>query len=681
MIGELGHLLLILAVVAALVQAWAGLGAQAQPRLVTLAALWQIAGVLGAIVLLGVAFVNYDFSISYVAQNSHTTLPLIYRIAAVWGGHEGSMLLWLAALSLWSLATLYSLRQRDATYAARTLGVLGLVSLFIGAFVLFTSNPFTRTIDPNTLRLFTPPEGLSLNPLLQDPGMAAHPPMLYLGYVGTAVPFAMTLAALWRGAPAQWVRWVRPYTAVALLFLSIGIAIGSWWAYYELGWGGWWFWDPVENASLMPWLALAALLHVQIGRDLHGHFVYWTATLAIGAFILSLLGTFLVRSGVLISVHAFASDPRRGIMMLALIALALLGSLALVGWHGKHLLPARPAKAAALLSRETALALNNLLLVVSCGCVLLGTLYPLLTDALQLGKFSVGAPYFDTVMRPILMPALLLLMVSIWLRWGRDQGSALVRRLIPTLVALVIGVVALPLWLSRLYGAVHPFVLVTLLGALGVAVSTLHWAVQRLRSGGLGALGASGWGMVIAHAGVAVFAVGVAMVKGYGIERDVRMAHGDTVSLAGCALTFDGMTQNQGPNYVAQAGRFTLRCGTQAPLALVSEKRAYVGSGMPLTQSAIDWNMMRDIYVALSAPVDDASRVWSVRVQYKPFMRWVWLGVLMMAAGAFSSALARRLRRAAVAHAQPHTQPQGMPAAAMAPSGSPAPALALGSSE
>ena len=652
MIGELGQLLLILAVVAATVQTWAGLGPKAQPRLARLATLWQAAGVLGAIVLLAAAFVNFDFSIRYVAQNSHTTLPLGYRIAAVWGGHEGSMLLWLAALALWSLAALRGLLRRDAVYAARTLGMLGLVSVGVGVFVLFTSNPFARLLPP-------PAEGMSLNPLLQDPGMAAHPPLLYLGYVGTAVPFAMTLAALWRGAPADWVRWVRPYTAVALMLLSAGIMIGSWWAYYELGWGGWWFWDPVENASLMPWLALAALLHVQIARDLHGRFAYWTAALAIGAFVLSLLGTFLVRSGVLISVHAFASDPRRGIVMLGLIAFALLGSLVLVAWRGKQLLPARAAKAPALLSRDTALALNNLLLVVACGCVLLGTLYPLMMDALQLGKLSVGAPYFDAVLAPVLLPALALLILSIWVRWGRDQGGALLRRIAPALVALVAGAVALPLLLSRVYGAVHPLVVVALLGVLGVTVSTLHWAVQRLRSGGLGAVGASGLGMALAHLGVAVFVVGVAMVKGYGVEHDAHMAPGDTVPLGGCMLRFDGMSQSSGPNYDAQVGRFTLRCGARAPQALVSEKRMYVGSGMPLTESAIDWGVTRDIYVALSAPVDEASGAWSLRVQYKPFMRWVWLGVLLMGAGALSAAFARRLRRAA---------PRSAPAAAVATS-------------
>jgi cytochrome c-type biogenesis protein CcmF len=634
MIGELGQLLLILAVVAAAVQAWGGLGPQVQPRLATLAALWQIAGILGAIVLLALAFVHYDYSILYVAENSHSTLPLIYRIAAVWGGHEGSMLLWMASLALWSLAALGDLRRHDAAYAARVQGMLGLVSVCVGAFVLFTSNPFLRLLP-------APEEGQSLNPLLQDPGMAMHPPLLYLGYVGTAVPFAMTMAALWRGAPAHWVRWARPYTAVVLVFLSLGIALGSWWAYYVLGWGGWWFWDPVENASLMPWLVTAALLHVLIARDQHGHFVLWTAALAIGAFVLSLLGTFLVRSGVLISVHSFASDPRRGIAMLALIAFALLGSLALVAWHGERLRPERAAKPAAPLSRETALALNNLLLVVACGCVLLGTLYPLVMDALQLGKITVGVPYFDAVMTPVLMPALLLLMVSIWLRWGSFHGRALLRRMIPTLVALVIGAIALPVLLSQVYGAVHVLVVVALLGALGVAVSTLQWAVERLRGGGLGA---SGLGMVLGHLGVAFFVLGVAMVKGYGVEHDVSMAPGDKRELAGCTLSFDGMSQRTGPNYEAQSGHFTLRCGAQAPREMVSEKRSYVGSGMPLSHSAIEWNLVRDVYVALSTPVDDASGAWSVRVQYKPFMRFVWLGVLFMAAGALSAALARRLR-------------------------------------
>ncbi len=638
MIGELGQLLLIVALVAALVQAWGGLGPGTQPRLVTLAACWQVLSVCGAIVLLGFAFVNDDFSLVYVAQNGHRTLPLVYKIAAVWGGHEGSMLLWLAALALWNLAALRSLMRRDADFAARTLGMLGVVAACVGAFVLFTSNPFARLLPAAE-------EGMSLNPLLQDPGMALHPPLLYLGYGGTAIPFAMTLAVLRGGAPAGWVRWARPFTAAALAFLSLGIALGSWWAYYELGWGGWWFWDPVENASLMPWLALAALLHIQVAREQHGRFAYWTAALSIGAFVLSLLGTFLVRSGVLTSVHAFASDPRRGSVMLALIAFALLGSLGLVAWHGERLRPIREAPPPTLLSRDMALALNNLFLVAACGCVLLGTLYPLIMDALQLGKLSVGAPYFDTVMAPLLLPAAVLLIPAIWLRWRRDSaGDLLRRRLRPALAILLLCAIALPFALSHSYGQAKPLVVIALLAALGILVSTLHWAVQRLRSGRINAAGIA---MTIAHLGVAAFIVGVAMVKGYGVERDVRLAPGDSHPLADCKLSFDSMSARSGPNYDAQVGHFTLVCGDGATHALTSEKRSYIGASMPLTESAIDWGLTRDIYVALGTPIEtpDAAQAWSVRVQHKPFIRWIWIGVLMMALGSFVAMQQRRTMR------------------------------------
>ena len=646
--AEIGQLLLIIALLAAALQAWVGLApswqssaqTRRQQRLVSVTALWQALGVGGAIVLLAWAFVDGDYSVAYVAQHGHSRLPMLYRIAAVWGGHEGSMLLWAFALTVWGLLGFRGLSRHDPAYAARTLGLMGLIGVCVIGFVFFTSNPFERLLPAAA-------EGASLNPLLQDPGMALHPPLLYFGYVGTALPFSMALATLWGGCSGAWVRWSRPYTASALALLSLGIALGSWWAYYELGWGGWWFWDPVENASLMPWLALAALLHSQIACEQHGRFPYWTAWLAIAAFVLALLGTFLVRSGVLTSVHAFASDPRRGSVMLALIALALLGSLALFAKHGDRLRPATRSRAAAPLSRDTALALNNLLLTAACACVLLGTLYPLLLDALSLGKLSVGPPYFDAVLLPLLLPALGLLAVAVWLRWGRDElgdassGKAgLLRRLRPTLWGTAIGAVILPLLLQQSFGHIKPAVLLALLGAWAVGISTLHWAIARLSAGGLGAAAS---GMVLAHLGVAVFAVGVAMVKGYGVERDVRLAPGDSHQIADCQLGFIDMSRQIGPNYEAQAGRFSLACADQEVKTLISEKRNYPGSNMPITESAIDWSLGRDIYIALGTPIE--GQAWAVRVQVKPFIRWIWLGVTLMAAGCFCAAAAKRYRR------------------------------------
>jgi cytochrome c-type biogenesis protein CcmF len=642
--AEIGQLLLIIAWLSAGLQAWAGLSSkwqtqsqlQTQQRLVTVTALWQAVGVGGAIALLAAAFAEGDYSVAYVAQHGHSRLPMMYRIAAVWGGHEGSMLLWAFALTVWGLVALRGLRRHDPAYAARTLGLMGVIGLCVIGFVFFTSNPFERLLPP-------PAEGSSLNPLLQDPGMALHPPLLYFGYVGTAVPFSMALATLWGGCAGPWVRWSRPYTASALALLSLGIALGSWWAYYELGWGGWWFWDPVENASLMPWLVLAALLHSQIACEQHGRYPYWTAWLAIAAFVLALLGTFLVRSGVLTSVHAFASDPRRGSVMLALIALALLGSLALMAKHGDRLRPPVKSRPAAPLSRDTALAINNLLLTAACACVLLGTLYPLLLDALRLGKLSVGAPYFDAVLLPLLLPALGLLPAAMWLRWGRDELSGergLWRRLGPTLWGTVLGALAFAVLLQQSYGQIKPLVLLALLGAWAVGISTLHWAALRLKAGGLGA---ASTGMVLAHLGVVVFTIGVAMVKGYGLERDVRLAPGDTHQIAECQLTFVDMSRRLGSNYEAQAGHFTLACAGKPVRTLSSEKRNYPGSAMPITESAIHWSLSRDIYVALGTPVD--GQAWAVRVQVKPFIRWIWIGVVMMAVGCLCAAAARRYRR------------------------------------
>ncbi|NDY91481.1 heme lyase CcmF/NrfE family subunit [Ideonella livida] len=677
--GELGHLLLIVAWVAAGVQALAGLwpGAQASAaaaagriRLQAMALGWQAIGVLGAFGLLAAAFVGHDFSLVYVVQHSHVQLPWAYRVAAVWGGHEGSMLLWTLMLTGWSVAAAWALRPAAdlpaaehaarALWRLRVLAVLGGVALAMLAFVLFTSNPFVRLL-PAAL------EGRSLNPLLQDPGLVLHPPLLYLGYVGTAVPFAMAVATLAWGAPADWPSRSRPFVAWAMAALSAGIALGSWWAYYELGWGGWWFWDPVENASLMPWLAQAALLHTLAVRERRGGLPHWTGVLALGGFVLALLGTFLVRSGVLTSVHAFAADPRRGSFMLALIAAALLLSLGLWGRHAARLQPARQGAAAGWLSRDTALLGVNLGLAVACGSVLLGTLYPLAMDALGLGKLSVGAPYFDVVMAPLLLALALLLVPAPWLGWGATAPALLRRRLRPTAWALAAAALALPAALLATQGRVQALTLLALWLAVGVAAGTLDWMRQRRAARRGQPFGRGPAGMVVAHLGVAVFTVGVAMVKGYGVERDASLAPGQSVPLADCRLQLDRLGSEPGPNWQAVVGQFTLACPGEAPRPLRSEKRVYVGSAMPMSESAIDAGFTRDLYVALgepltaprrpgeAAPAFDPQVAWSVRVQVKPFIRWVWAGVLLMALGCVVAApgLARRRPVAAGEGVQP----------------------------
>ena len=677
MLPELAHLLLILALLAAAVQAWAGLAPRAQPRLARLALAWQVVGIAGAFGLLGAAFVQDDFSVTIMVQHCHRELPLLYKVSAIWGGHDGSLLLWALVLAGWSLGAAFGLRgfainseaararpagagghfDPNNAFASRVLGFLALVSLAMLAFILFTSNPFIRLLPAAD-------EGQSLNPLLQDPGLALHPPLLYLGYVGTAVPFAMVMAVLVYGGPPGWVKAMRPFVLLAWAALSLGIALGSWWAYYELGWGGWWFWDPVENASFMPWLVLAALAHTLAVREGRRALPHWTAVLAIGAFILSLLGTFLVRSGVLTSVHAFASDPRRGVFMLGLIAAFLLGAMALYARHADRLVDARGPLRTALASRETGILLNNLLLIVACATVLLGTLYPLAMDALRLGKISVGPPYFEAVLAPVFLLLLALLIPAAWLRWGVGLDAATARMFKWLGAGFVVALLAAWGVLHMLYGSARPAVVLTLALACVAGAATKLWAWRQLRKGGLTApsamgmrrLTASQWGMTLAHLGVAVFAIGVAMVSGYGVERDVRLVPGNskvsapdaavqTHPIADCQLSFDRIDPARGPNYMALAGHFTLACAGEAPVLLKAEKRNYVGSSMPMTESAIRWGLTRDLYVALGEPLEGTPfGAWSVRVQHKPFMRWVWIGVLLMALGAARAAAARRYR-------------------------------------
>ena len=637
MIGELGHLALILAWVAALVQAAAGLSARAPSRLAGAALQLQALMLVGAFSALAWSFLQNDFTLVYVVQHSNRDLPAIYRFAAVWGGHEGSMLLWVLVLAGWSLAAAIGLGRCDAKLARRTLGVLGIISIGMLAFVLFTSNPFIRLLPAAQ-------DGQNLNPLLQDPGLVLHPPLLYLGYVGTAVPFAVVIARLLcdhagleRG---EWLRWLRPYVLWAFVALTLGIALGSWWAYYELGWGGWWFWDPVENASFMPWLALVVLLHLLAVREQRGAYAGWIGPLVVVAFALSLIGTFLVRSGVLTSVHAFATDPSRGSAMLALVAITLLASVGLLSARGQRLLPTRDPAPAGLLSREGLLGINAVLLLAACATVLLGTLYPLAMDALALGKISVGAPYFDAVMLPLLLPLLPATALGQALGWGRCDWTRLRSALLSPLVLTAIAAAWLPWELQRRHGEINWLALLGLLLATFLAAGVLRQFWRNWRQG------APAWGMALAHLGLAVFAVGVAMVNSYGVERDVRFEPGQSTALADCRLTFQGIQPERGPNYASLRGNFELACPGSEPRILHSEKRSYPGSGMPMTESAIDWGLTRDLYVALgemgqAGPFGD----WMVRVQHKPFMRWVWGGTLLMAAGALIASLSRRLRR------------------------------------
>ncbi len=638
MIPELGHFALILALLVAVVQGvfplWGTLNRNtAWQSLARPSALMQAALVALAFACLSSAFLTNDFSVVYVAQHSNTLLPKPYQFAAVWGGHEGSLLLWVLLLAVWSAAVAVFSASLPLAMVARVLGVLGLVSIGFLSFILTTSNPFERLLPAAQ-------EGRDLNPLLQDPGLVIHPPMLYMGYVGMSVAFAFAIAALLSGRlDAAWARWSRPWTVIAWSFLTFGIGLGSWWAYYELGWGGWWFWDPVENASLMPWLVATALIHSLMVTEKRGSFKAWTVLLAIGAFSLSLLGTFLVRSGVLTSVHAFASDPSRGVFILLFLALVVGSSLMLFAWRAPQV---TLGGSMGLLSRETFLLMNSVLLVVATGAVLLGTLYPLVIDALNLGKLSVGPPYFNLVFAPLMVPLLFIMIPGTVARWREAKLSELVVELRWVgVLALVVGCVA-PL----AYGT---WSVGTALGwTLGawVGLGTLWQVVQRVQKPGR--IPASFWGMHLAHLGMAVLVVGVTGVKSFEVERDVRMGLGDEVSIAPYTFRLVGMKNVQGPNYRAvRAEVHVLRNGQ--PLEVLSpEKRNYLSTAMPMTEAAIDSGFMRDLYVSLGDRLDGERPEWSMRVYYKPFVPWLWMGVLLMVFGGVAAALDRRYRKSRV---------------------------------
>ena len=641
MIPELGHFALILALLTALVLAVAPFAgaARSDPRWMAVAPS-AAAGLfvfhLLAFACLAWAFAANDFSVVYVAANSNALLPLHYRIAAVWGAHEGSLLLWSLILSGWTLAVAARSRSLPREVSARVLAVLGFLTAGFLCFMLFTSNPFARLLPAAA-------GGRDLNPLLQDVGLIVHPPVLYMGYVGLAVPFAFAVAALLEGrVDAAWTRWTRPWTTVAWAFLTLGIAGGSWWAYYELGWGGWWFWDPVENASFIPWLAATALIHSLAVAEKRDTFKAWTVLLAVFGFSLSLLGAFIVRSGVLVSVHAFANDPERGVFLLAFLGLVVGGALALYAWRAGRL--AAGGGRFALLSRETMLLANNVLLAAAAAAVLLGTLYPLLMDSLGLGQISVGRPYFDRVFVPLMVPLAGLAAVGMLARWKQDRAARLARRLGPVLAAAVVGAIAAAL-LARSAAAALGAGL-----ALWIAGSTVRAVAERARGPrDLLRLPRGFLGMALAHLGFAASLTGVCLVSVLEVEEVVRLAPGDSVEVAGHDFRFEGVRDVAGPNYRARRAEITVTRNGRPVARLAPEKRAYASQAQPMTEAGIDPGFTRDLYAALGEPLGGGA--WSVRLHYKPFVRWIWLGAILMAMGGALAASDRRYRRRTTAAA------------------------------
>ncbi len=639
MIPELGNFALMLAAVVAVMQGVLPIAGtlvrnpQTQMTLQALArptAALQFALVAFAFGALATSFLNNDFSVLYVSQHSNSLLPKPYQFAAVWGGHEGSLLLWVLLLALWSVAVALFSRSLPLDMVARVIGVLGLISVGFLLFILTTSNPFERLL-PAAM------EGKDLNPLLQDPGLVIHPPMLYMGYVGMAVAFAFAVSALMSGRlDAAWARWSRPWTVVAWTFLTFGIGLGSWWAYYELGWGGWWFWDPVENASLMPWLVGTALIHSLMVTEKRGSFKAWTVLLAIAAFSLSLLGTFLVRSGVLTSVHAFASDPKRGVFILIFLAVVVGASLTLFAWRAPRVALGGRME---LVSRESFLLANSVLLVVATAAVLLGTIYPLIIDALNLGKLSVGPPYFNAVFAPLLVPTVFLIIPGSVARWRDANVREIAHKLRWTFGSAAVLAVLLPFVLGGWsVGAAFGLFL-----GCWVALGTAQQVLERVNKPGR--IGASFWGQHIAHLGMAVLVIGITGVKCYEVERDVRMQIGDVVTIAPYTFRLNSLDEVRGPNYKAVRADVQVLRNDKIIEILQPEKRRYFSSAMAMTEAGIDSGFMRDLYVSLGEPLDDARTEWSMRVYYKPFVPWLWGGVLLMVWGGVLAALDRRYRK------------------------------------
>ena len=638
MIPELGQIVLILALLVAIVQAVVPLiGAHQKNALLmaiakpaVFAQAFFVSAAFGILVYL---MLVHDFSVTYVAQNSNLRLPWYYCVSGVWGAHEGSLLLWVLILNLWTVCVAVLGKQLPQVFLSRVLAILGWVSVGFLLFTTLTSNPFARLLPAVA-------DGNDLNPLLQDFGLIVHPPMLYTGYVGFSVAFAFAIAALLGGElDRQWVRWSRPWTNVAWASLTLGIAMGSWWAYYELGWGGWWFWDPVENASFMPWLAGTALIHSQAVTEKRGGFRAWTQLLAIFTFSFSLLGTFLVRSGVLTSVHAFASDPERGMFILVFLGIVVGGSLLLYSIRAPKV---AGGMAFGAVSREAILLANNLVFVCAAGMVLLGTLYPLIGDVLGLGKISVGPPYFGTMFLWMMVPIAIMLPFGPLLRWGTDDLRIAAKRLMPALVSSLVAVVV-----TRLaFGSISWKALMGVAACIWVAMGVIRFVMLRMGERPAGQrFNRESIGMILAHLGVAIFFAGVLITEGTSIEKDLRMAQGETVKVGDYGFRFDSVTRVDGPNYIADEGRIqVLRDGKEVGV-LRPQKRQYSEGSNVQTEAAIQPGVYRDVYIALGEPLGGIDGAWSVRVYLKSFIRWVWGGAILMMLGGLIVATDPRFRR------------------------------------
>ncbi len=661
MIAEYGHVALIIALCLSIAQAIVPMagsfaGYRTWMRLGHSLALGQLVFVAISFACLTTAFVQDDFSLQYVADNSNTLLPTQFKISAVWGAHEGSLLLWALILAVWSAAVALFSSHLPLVLSSRVLSVLGAISVGFGLFILLTSNPFARILP------FSPTEGGDLNPLLQDFGLIVHPPMLYMGYVGFSVAFAFAVAALIGGQfDSAWARWARPWINSAWVFLTIGITLGSWWAYYELGWGGWWFWDPVENASLMPWLVGTALVHSISVTEKRGAFRSWTLLLAILAFSLSLLGTFLVRSGVLTSVHAFANDPERGVFILAFLGLVVGSSLLLFALRGPVVQRQQgdtEAVSYSGLSREMMLLLNNVLLISAMAMILIGTLYPLIADVLDLGKISVGPPYFNFFFVPMSLGLMVAMGFAVFSRWKKTDANMLLQKgMVPFLISLSAALI-LPLFLAEsISWETYSMTAVITLGAsFWVVTMSLEDLWQKLDRGSskaasnvssrlksLTKLPGSYWGMQVAHIGIAVCALGVGLSSVYDVQKDVRMVPGDRVEVAGYEFTFDNLSFVQGPNFGASRAQISAYKNDRLVAVLHPEKRKYEARNQVMTEAALDAGLTRDLYVSLGEPLKGDA--WAIRLHVKPFVRCIWLGGLMIGLGGLLSVMDKRYRR------------------------------------